>query len=391
MKEESPAQMRKKNVSTRGLPMRTLSLKADEVGAFFGFLPVESFMPGRQDREYAKELLGDEKEPVLFLEEDIAFLKKYIGNNWNELPHPLMLISHTSVEKKRAVISLRILGIASSAAEALAIRTALSILEESGHSNNTIFLGSIGDRESMNDFDRTAASFIRKNMPLMPLDIRKAVKENPLSLLTDKTYADSPFADRFPTPIASLSPSGRNHLKEVIEYIEAMETPYTLESSLMAARAVAHHTVFEIREENGGEVLARGVRLSPLTRRMGAKRESSFLSVIVYSNNTKTARKKMSAPKFHFVQLGYTAKLLSLPLAEKLRKIGVPVIFHISRDKLLSQLGPEEKTKFLIIMGQKEALDHTIVVRDNETRAQESVPIENAPAFIKRVLKRGRV
>jgi histidyl-tRNA synthetase len=66
-------------------------------------------------------------------------------------------------------------------------------------------------------------------------------------------------------------------------------------------------------------------------------------------------------------------------------------MFHISRDKLLSQMGPEDKTPFLIIMGHKEALDKSVVIRDNETRAQESVPLANAPAYIKKVLKKGKI
>jgi histidyl-tRNA synthetase len=373
------------------LPIRPFSLKADEVAAYFGFTPVEATMPSRQDREYARELLSDVKETMLFIDEDVAFVKRYINDNWSALPHPLLLVSHSSFEKKKACVSLRIMGINGSAAEALAIRTAISLLTEAGNKNLTIALGSIGDRESMNDFDRAIASYTRKNTPLMPPEIKKIFKENPLALLTDKKYKESPFADRFPTTIASLSANSRNLLKEVIEYIEVMNIPYVLDTSLIAPRSCAHQIVFEIRDDQSGETLAKGMRLSPLTRKMGAKRETPFLSVMVNGGIAKSARKKLTEPKFHFVQLGYSAKLLSLPLVENLRQAGVPVMFHISRDKLLSQMGPEDKTPFLIIMGHKEALEKTVVVRDNETRAQESVSIETAPNFIKKVLKKGRV
>ena len=373
-----------------GLLTRPFSLKVDEVAAYFGFIPVESFLPGRQEREYAKELLGEEKEPMLFLDEDVAFVKKYISENWSALPHPLSLVSHSSFEKKKSLVSLRIMGISGSAGEALAIRTVVSLLNEIGHENLTIALSSIGDRESMGDFDRAVATFIRKNTTLMPLEIKKVVKENPLQLLTDKKYADSPFADRFPTTIASLSQNARTHLKEVIEYIEVMDIPYTLDPSLVAPRSCANHIIFEIRSEKG-ETLARGMRLSPLTKKMGAKRETPFLSVMVSSGTAKATRKKLPEPKFHFVQLGYSAKLLSLPLVEKLRGAGIPVVFHISRDKLVSQLAPEEKIPFLIIMGHKEALEKCVVIRDNETRAQECVPIAEATNYIKKVLKRGKI
>ena len=381
----------KEKIKGAGLALRCFSLKADEVAAFFGFIPIESFMPGRQDREYAKELLGGEKETMLFIDEDVAFVKRYVENNWSALPHPLLLVSHSSFEKKKASISLRIMGINSSAGEALALRTVLSLLEEAGHKDLYIALGSTGDRESMNDFDHAVASFLRKNSPLMSPEIRKSIKDNPLLLLTDKKYAESPFKERFPTAIASLSQNARNLLKEVIEYIEAMDVPYVLDTSLMGPRALAHQIIFEVRSNASGETLARGMSLSPLTKKMGAKRETPFISVVVNGGSAKATKKKLPEPKFHFVQLGYSAKLLSLSLVECLRKVGVPVMFHISRDKLLSQMGTEDKTPFLIIMGHKEALDKSVVIRDNETRAQESYPILEVAEHIKKILKRGRV
>ncbi len=372
------------------LPIRPFSLKADEIAAYFGFTSVESFMPGRQEREYAKELLGEEADSMLFIDEDVAFIKKYISENWSSLPHPLLLVSHSSLDKKKSSVTLRLMGIAGSAGEALAIRTAMSILTEAGHKDLNVALSSIGDRESMNDFDRAVANFIRKNTPLMPPEIKKVVKDNPLQLLTDKKYAESPFADRFPNTIASLSQNSRNLLKEVIEYVEMMDIPYALDPSLVSPRSCANQIVFEIRNDKG-ESLARGMRLSPLTKKMGAKRETPFISVMVNSNAGKATKKKLPESKFHFVQLGYNAKLLSLPLVESLRLEGVPVIFHISRDKLLSQLGPEDKTPFLIIMGHKEALEKSVVIRDNETRAQECVLIANASTYIKKVLKKGKI
>ncbi len=372
-------------------PVRPFSLKADETASFFGFNSMDSFLPGRQDREYARELADGNTQAVPFLDEDVAFVKKYLAESWFDRPHPLLLSSHNSMDKKKTSVSLRLVGIAGSAAEALAIRTSLSLLEEAGHKNLMVALGSIGDRESMNDFDRAVASFLRKNTPLMLPEMRKLMRENPLALLTDKKYVGSPFAERFPTPIASLSPTARNLLKEVIEYVEAMDVPYFLDTALVGPRSISHHIVFEIRDAESGEVFSRGLRLSPLIKRMGGKRETAFLSVTVAAGATKAVRKLAPVPKFHFVQLGYSAKLLSLSLVERLRKEGVAVLFHISRDKLLSQLGPEDKTPFLIIMGHKEALDKTVVIRDNETRAQIIVPLADAPAFIKKVLKRGRV
>jgi histidyl-tRNA synthetase len=90
-------------------------------------------------------------------------------------------------------------------------------------------------------------------------------------------------------------------------------------------------------------------------------------------------------PKVFFVQLGFEAKLKSLTIIEILRKAKIPVEQAISKDGLGSQLGLAEKLgiPYVLIFGQKEALDNTVIVRDMESRSQETIKIENLGDYIK--------
>ena len=94
-------------------------------------------------------------------------------------------------------------------------------------------------------------------------------------------------------------------------------------------------------------------------------------------------------PKIFLIQLGPAAKKKSLILLEELRKAGVPVAQSLSRDSLRSQLNIVVKLAMplAVIIGQKEALDGTVALRNMETGVQETLPFEKFIGTIKARLK----
>ncbi|KKS23479.1 MAG: Histidine-tRNA ligase [Candidatus Jorgensenbacteria bacterium GW2011_GWF2_41_8] len=75
------------------------------------------------------------------------------------------------------------------------------------------------------------------------------------------------------------------------------------------------------------------------------------------------------------IHIGPAAKKRSFNLMEELRKEGIPVGESISRDNLKNQLNIAAKTgaKLALILGQKEAMDGTILIRYMDEGAQESI------------------
>ena len=196
-----------------------------------------------------------------------------------------------------------------------------------------------------------------------------------------------------PKAINYLSEESRTRFKEILEFVEALGVPYEIKNTLVANRDYCSETVFEIRTSNPKDhPLAVGVRYDTLSKKLGYKKEVTAAGVSVsYPTKerhalTKAKANKLTRPNICFMQLGYEAKLKSLSVIETLRLAGIPVSHALARDKMAGQVSLAEymKSPYIIIMGKKEAMEDSVIVRNNSTRAQETVFIKELAKYIKR-------
>jgi histidyl-tRNA synthetase len=96
---------------------------------------------------------------------------------------------------------------------------------------------------------------------------------------------------------------------------------------------------------------------------------------------------KSKRPIASFVQLGLESKLISLEVIEKLRQVKIPLYLSLAKDRLGAQVSSVERyhTPYVIVMGKKEAVDRTAIVRETETHCQNIVPIDDLPAYMKKM------
>ena len=188
-----------------------------------------------------------------------------------------------------------------------------------------------------------------------------------------------------------LSESSRNHFQEVLEYMEVLGIPYNINNHLIGNRKYCTETIFAITAK--GKTLAIGVRYDGLSKKIGLKREihGVGISLLIKGNKTELRKeiKKVKRPFASFVQLGFESKLLSLSIIDSLRQEKIPLYLSLARDRLGAQVSAVEKYNidYSIIMGKKEAVERTVIVRNNATHAQEIVSIQELPRYMKRLEK----
>ena len=89
------------------------------------------------------------------------------------------------------------------------------------------------------------------------------------------------------------------------------------------------------------------------------------------------------------VQLGFGPKVRSLLLMHELHRAGVPVLQDIVNDSLSAQLLKAEAVgaRYAVIIGQKEFVDGSVILRNLTARSQEHVPMSGLTGHLKRLVR----
>jgi histidyl-tRNA synthetase len=384
--------------------------KIGEVAVYYGFNPMKSPVIAKSDLDAAKDIMdGDHIDDEtdkhgrlpLHAEEKIALIRTYHEASWHALPQPAMLYFKDpfrgSLKKGgyHRYADLEIIGSSGSIAEATLIQTTRAMLAEEGYPETAIEINSIGDRDSIARFTRELTNYYRKHINEMTPEARQMLKRDPFELLSCRDESCTELNAKAPRTLDFLSESSRRHLEEILEYMETLGIPYMVNNSLIGNRKYCTETVCAIinTSENKKEqrLLAIGVRYNGLAKRLNMKRDVQGVGMsILVKESSASLRKpvsKVKRPIASFVQLGMESKLMSLNIIERLRQVKVPLYLSLAKDRLGAQVSANERyhMPYTIVMGKKEAVEKTAIVRNTDTHAQDVIALDDLPKHMKKV------
>ncbi len=374
--------------------------KAVDIAYYYGFnllLPIDfskEKLPAlsANDRNILKET-----NPFINARERLTFIKNFLENKYGSTGTPALLCHIDASQKDVSYLKLEIIGISKSIAEAILLQTSLVILKEYGHGSLFVDVNNIGDKDSSAAFTRELTLYYKKHLNTLHAHCRQTFKKSVLKLLECENNQCAALKENAPKSLSYLSESSRQHFKEVLEYLEVMDVPYRLNSNLISAGSFTSKSVFEIRQIQDGNpegiVLARGSRYDGLAKRMGNRKDVAAVGISMQFKKTKEADGYKKSPTVatpadvYLIQLGFEAKLKCLPIIELLRQANIPVHQSLNKDDLLGQLTIAERLKipYTIIMGQKEVLERSVIVRNMNTRSQDTVLITNLIHYLKKI------
>lgn len=367
--------------------MKTLSYHAEsyekiaEAAIHYGFMPIKTPRVSRADISLSKELeYAPTKEN---LSGKISLMRLYIEQKLYERNHPTLFYYPKPFRSKKSghQFSLDIIGSEESIADALLIQAARASLESEGFKNLMVHINSVGEKDTMNRFEKELQNHLRKHITSLPEKWRSAFQKDILDITRCTDEACNSFLSSAPKIVNFLSEPARKHFAEVLEYLESANVPYTINYNLLAHKHIATHTVFEIYNTDTEQELAHGFRYGKLSKKFGLKRDIPSAGVTISYEHPKPKTSLVpntrKAPLFYFVHLGPHARLKGLYVLELLRRAHVPVLHGLTRDKISGQMEFAEKSgaKYVMIMGQKEALENSILIRNLSNWKQDTIAI----------------
>jgi len=319
----------------------------------------------------------------------------YCDEKLHALDKPVLLYSFEQVPRTgESAVTFHIFNVERSIAEAILIHTMRALVADLGYTENTVRINSLGDNDSLTRYSRELANFLKKRLDSMPPAARELMKEHPLRALASLVEQNHELAERSPNALEYLSDPSRKHFREIIEYLDMSATPYEIDPKMLGHHECYSDAIFSLDIDTGSEggsspITARGGRFDEFVYRTTRTRTPAVGAVVILKDSKAPARvprTKSKVPAVYVVQLGFGPKIRSLLLIDSLRKAGIPVFHNLASDSLSTQLRDAEarKVKHTLIIGQKEFVENTVILRDMDVRNQEYVDQETLVKRLKR-------
>lgn len=284
--------------------------------------------------------------------------------------------------------SFTILASRHSISHALVIKTALSVLELAGYSDLVVGVSSIGDAESRRRFVRELQSFFRKNASVVPHDTLKRAQTDPEGAYRTILTEGGELAEKLPRPIDFLSENSRKTMVDTLHMFEAVGIEYELQAHLPSTRGVHAELLFAISAvdtKGVRQIAATGGRLDELMKKSGpAIGHSVGLALTVQESvDLEPAGGKLAC---FVVHVGEAAKLKSFSLLDALWRADIAVRQALVAESLREQMDEAKRTgaKYIAIVGQREAIDGTVIVRNVDSGQQLSLTADKLAGYLSR-------
>lgn len=251
-------------------------------------------------------------------------------------------------------------------------------------------INSIGTAENRREYCNKLLAFYRERGRRSKLcnNCKKNLGRSCLSLLDCKEDECLKAREGAPQLADYLSDESREHFAKTLEYLDELKIEYNFNPYLVRGLNYYNDTVFEFWPTGddgqtviGKMALAGGGRYDGLVEHMGGVPTPAVgLAIGIERTMARLKDKHLLTQKpeddiVFIAQLGEQAKLKALQLFEELRRAGFNVRQAFVSDSLKQQL--EEATamhaRTSLILGKKEIMDGTILMREMDSGAQETV------------------
>lgn len=335
-------------------------------------------------------------------------VRAFFEHGMQNLPQPVKLwyfgpffrYEHPQAGRLRQFhqFGFEVLGESSAVIDAQTVQIFYNILKELRFKKLIVEVNSIGDSQCRPYYKKLLVSYLKYRLDSLCANCRMRVKENPLRTFDCKEEKCQRIKAQAPQIIDHLCNECHNHFREFLEFLDELEFSYDLNPYLVRGLDYYTKTVFEIFEEGDPQknALVGGGRYDNLCKVLGGEQIPACGGAAGIERIAEVMKQRIAklpqpqAQKIFLAQLGNLAKRKSLKLFEEFRKNRIPIAESFGRDSLKAQLATADRTgvQFTLILGQKEVLEGTIIVRDMKTGKQDTIKLERVVREMKKRLKK---
>lgn len=255
-------------------------------------------------------------------------------------------------------------------------------------------INTIGCRVCRPHYRKKLLEYYRSLKKELCEDCQRRLETNPLRLLDCKNETCQAIKSSAPVILNHLCQNCNNHFRGVLEFIEDNDLPYVSDPYLVRGLDYYSRTVFEIAIPDLKLDIAGGGRYDYLMEAIGGPSVSAIGGaiglerVIEVMKQQEVCPELRFKPRIFFIAVGDQAEKSGLVLVENMRRAGIAVSEALGRKSLKAQLKVADKkgAPLVLIFGQKEVFEETIILRDMKSGVQENILLSKLVEEVKKRL-----
>lgn len=358
---------------------------------------IYSFDPSKIDGGRKKRGEKGEEPIALRPEMHSGFARMYIENNLQALPKPLSYYAmgrcfqnvnpQVGRFKELNQLAVEIIGDEDPLLDANLISLAWNLVKKLKIEGFEVQINSIGCNECLPKIKKSLSDFFKKKQSKLCEECKKKTKKDPLGILACKNEKCVSASSSAPLTLDGICENCKKHFMSVLEYLDEVGISYNLSPNLVKEYNYYNRTVFDFslgHDKKHQNVIGEGGRMDYLIENLGGDAVPNiglsinidFLAEYIKNNGIKIPKPKSKVNVF-IIQLGESAKKIAIKKAEEIRRLGVSTGIAIGKDTIKAQLKSAEKvgSLFTVIIGQREAVTNTALIRDMRDGVQETVEL----------------
>lgn len=277
------------------------------------------------------------------------------------------------------------------------IAMAAQFFNEIGIRNVTLQLNSLGNAESRATYRQALIDYLMPLKDNLSKDSQRRLEENPLRVLDSKEKEDKLAVENAPSILDYLDEESQTHFQAVRSLLEALEIPYTINTNMVRGLDYYNHTIFEFTADVAGNELTicAGGRYDSLVAYFGGPETAGFgfgmgverLLLVLEKQGVELSLE--NSLDVYIAVLGEGANNTALEIVQALRRQG----FTVERDYLNRKLKAQFKSadtfgaKVLITLGESEIESKQVTVKNNQTREELIVDLNQIQEDFQAVFK----
>jgi len=346
---------------------------------------------------------------VLRPEATAGIVRAYIENGMRAWPKPVKLFMvaplfrYERPQKGRFrqhhQIDLEVFGSSAPVTDAQIIYVLHTLFQQLGLEDYTVRVNSLGLPAERKTYVKLLKEHLRRNRAKLSRESKERITTNPLRVLDSKDEKDQRVVNTAPKLVDHIGEESRKFFENVQRYLRELNVPFEVSPTLVRGLDYYTHTVFEFvpktpDEEGAIKSFAGGGRYDGLVKMLGGKDTAAVgagIGVERVVDRLKAEGVELlptDKPQVFVAQLGEDARVEALKLMKELREAEIPFAESIHRDGMQAQLKAADRHKvaWTLIVGHKEVLDKTVILRNMESGMQEVVPRDKLAAELHRRL-----